>query len=115
MNFTMPKQANDEDFSRLWSEADAFIRSIEPEFIILQCGADSMKGDPITDLEYSQRSYQLATESLCRIADEFCDGRMIALGGGGSAGAATCGVGDDWRGAGAAAVALDIRCGIGGQ
>ena len=83
MNFPMPKQANDEDFSRLWSEAEAFIRSIEPEFIILQCGADSMKGDPITDLEYSQRSYQLATESLCRIADEFCDGRIIALGGGG--------------------------------
>ena len=83
MNFPMPKQANDEDFSRLWSEAEAFIRSIEPEFIILQCGADSMKGDPITDLEYSQQSYQLATESLCRIADEFCDGRMIALGGGG--------------------------------
>lgn len=83
MNFPMPKQANDEDFSRLWTEAEAFIRSIEPEFIILQCGADSMKGDPITDLEYSQQSYQLATESLCRIADEFCDGRIIALGGGG--------------------------------
>jgi len=42
-----------------------------------------MKGDPITHLEYSQKSYQLAAESLCRIADEFCDGRIIGLGGGG--------------------------------
>ena len=83
MNFPMPMQANDEDFSRLWSEAEAFIKSVEPEFIILQCGADSMKGDPITHLECSQKSYQLAAESLSRIADEFCDGRMIALGGGG--------------------------------
>ena len=79
----MPKQANDEDFSRLWSEAETFIKSIEPEFIILQCGADSMKGDPITHLEYSQQSYQLAAESLSRIADEICDGRLVALGGGG--------------------------------
>lgn len=83
MNFPMPKCATDDDFSRLWPEAEAFIKSIEPEFIILQCGADSMEGDPITDLEYSQQSYQLATESLCKIADEFCDGRIIALGGGG--------------------------------
>ena len=83
MNFPMPIQATDEDFSRLWSEAEVFIRSIEPEFIILQCGADAMKGDPITHLEYSQQSYQLAAESLCRTADEVCDGRMIALGGGG--------------------------------
>ena len=83
MNFPMPKQATDEDFARLWPEAEAFIKSTEPEFIILQCGADSMKGDPITHLQYSQQSYQLATESLCRIADEFCDGRIIALGGGG--------------------------------
>ena len=83
MNFPMPRQATDEDFSRLWSEAEVFMKSIKPEFIILQCGADSMKGDPITHLEYSQQSYQLAAESLCRIADEFCEGRLIALGGGG--------------------------------
>lgn len=83
MNFPMPMQATDEDFARLWNVAEQFIRSIQPDFIILQCGADSMKGDPITHLEYSESSYQLATQSLCRIADEFCDGRVLALGGGG--------------------------------
>lgn len=83
MNFPMPMQATDEDFASLWNVAELFIRSIEPEFIILQCGADSIKGDPITHLEYSEFSYQLATQSLCRIADEFCDGRILGLGGGG--------------------------------
>jgi len=83
LNFPMPKKAKDDDFIKLWSEAESFIRSIEPEFIILQCGADSMKGDPITHLEYSQQSYQHAAESLCKIADEFCEGRLVALGGGG--------------------------------
>jgi len=56
---------------------------VKPEFIIFQCGADSMQGDPITDLEYSTLSYQLAAERLCRIAYKYCEGRMIALGGGG--------------------------------
>ena len=83
MNLPLPMHAGDAEFSELWLKAEAFIRASNPEFIILQCGADSMKGDPITHLEFSQKSYQLATESLCQIADEFCDGRIIGLGGGG--------------------------------
>jgi len=83
MNFPMPMKATDIDFERLWAIAEVFIRSAEPDFIILQCGADSMRGDPITHLEYSQKSYQLAASSLVAIADEFCNGQMLALGGGG--------------------------------
>jgi acetoin utilization protein AcuC len=83
MNLPMPKQAGDEAFAEGWKQAEAFIRKIKPEFIIFQCGADSLKGDPITHLDYTTSSYQLAAESLCRLADEYCDGRLVALGGGG--------------------------------
>lgn len=83
MNVPMPMQADDSDFAASWKKAEDFIQEIKPEFIIFQCGADSMKDDPITHLEYSARSYQLAAESLSKLADEFCDGRLIALGGGG--------------------------------
>ncbi|NOQ89472.1 MAG: acetoin utilization protein AcuC [Gammaproteobacteria bacterium] len=83
MNVPMPKQADDEAFAKNWKKAETFIREIKPEFIIFQCGADSLKGDPITHLDYSTQSYQLAAESLSKLADEFCDGRLVALGGGG--------------------------------
>jgi acetoin utilization protein AcuC len=83
MNLPMPKQAGDEAFAEGWKQAEAFIRKIKPEFIIFQCGADSLKGDQITHLDYTTSSYQLAAESLCRLADEYCDGRLVALGGGG--------------------------------
>ncbi len=83
LNIPMPKFAKDEDFAAEWAKAEQFIRSIKPQFIILQCGADSMKGDPITHLEYTESSYRLASQSLCKIADEFCEGRIIGLGGGG--------------------------------
>lgn len=83
MNVPMQAMAGDDDFAKGWKKAEAFIREMEPEFIIFQCGADSLKGDPITHLDYSTQSYQLAAESLCQLADEFCDGRLVALGGGG--------------------------------
>ncbi len=83
MNIPMPKHAKDEDFFREWAIAEDFIRSMEPQFIILQCGADSLKGDPITHLEYTEKSYRHAAQSLCKIADEICDGRVLGLGGGG--------------------------------
>jgi len=83
MNFPMPKQAGDQMVDDLWRQAENFIRSIQPEFIIFHCGADSLKGDPITQLEYSEKSHQMVAERLVCLADEFCEGRMISLGGGG--------------------------------
>lgn len=83
LNIPMPMYANDEEFARCWKSAESFMRNFKPEFIILQCGADSMSGDPITHLEYSEKSYQLATQRLCQIADKYCSGKLIALGGGG--------------------------------
>jgi acetoin utilization protein AcuC len=83
MNVPMPKMAGDDAFAKGWKKAEVFIRKIKPEFIIFQCGADSLKGDPVTHLDYTTRSYQLAAESLCQLADEYCEGRLVALGGGG--------------------------------
>jgi acetoin utilization protein AcuC len=83
MNVPMPQMADDDAFAKGWKKAEVFIREIKPEFIIFQCGADSLNGDPITHLDYTTRSYQLAAKSLCQLADEFCDGRLVALGGGG--------------------------------
>lgn len=83
MNVPMAQMAGDDEFEAGWKKAEAFIREMKPEFIIFQCGADSMHGDPITHLDYTTRSYQLAAEGLARLADELCDGRLVALGGGG--------------------------------
>jgi len=82
-NYPLNQYTNDADFAKLWTDAEVFIDSIKPEFIIFQCGADSMKGDPITHLELTEKSYQLVTESLCSMANKYCNGRILALGGGG--------------------------------
>src|SRR5574340_322555 len=51
--------------------------------IPLPCGADSIRGDPITHLRYTPAAHAHAAARLCALADEFCDGRIVALGGGG--------------------------------
>ena len=60
------------------------VRACRPsEFILLQAGADSLDGDPITHLRYSAAAHAHAAARLCRLADEFCAGRLLATGGGG--------------------------------
>ena len=79
----MPPGANDNTFAELWPRAEAFVREAEPEFILVRCGADSIDGDPITHMAYSSNVHSHALDRICIIADEFCDGRVVAMGGGG--------------------------------
>jgi acetoin utilization protein AcuC len=83
LNIPMPMYADDELFFKIWEKAEAFILQARPEFILFQCGADSLKGDPITHLNYTQRAHAHAAVRLCRLADELCQGRLLAMGGGG--------------------------------
>lgn len=83
MNIPLPKQADDALFAKHWQAVEEFLQTIEPAFIVFQCGADSMAGDPMAHLALSEQSYRLAARSLCALADKSCNGRLIALGGGG--------------------------------
>jgi len=83
LNLPLLPEADDADFQRVWPQAEAHIRKSRPEIIIFQCGADSIANDPITHMRFSPAAHAHAAASLCGIADEFCQGRLIALGGGG--------------------------------
>ena len=83
LNIPLPVGANDGHFQRAWTEIQDHLESYQPEFIILQCGADSLAGDPITQLELSEKSHHMAAKSLSLIAEKCCQGKLVALGGGG--------------------------------
>lgn len=83
INFPMPYGANDHLFLQKWSLVKEFVSAQKPEFIILQCGADSIAGDPLTGLEYSPAVFRQASADLAQIADTYASGRLLALGGGG--------------------------------
>jgi acetoin utilization protein AcuC len=83
MNVPMPPGANDALFREFWPAAEAFIDRARPEFILLQCGADSLAGDPITQMQYSEATHAYVAQRLQAVAEKHCEGRLLAMGGGG--------------------------------
>ena len=83
LNLPLPPGAGDQQFLAAWERLESHIDDAAPEFVILQCGADPLAGDPLTHLEYTAAAHRHAATRLCALADRHCDGRLIALGGGG--------------------------------
>lgn len=83
LNIPMHAGAGDAEFFRQWERAEQFLEAGKPEFIVLQCGADSLGGDPLAHLAYTEAAHGHAATRLCAIADRYAHGRVLALGGGG--------------------------------
>lgn len=83
LNVPLPPGADDAAFFEAWDRAEAFLRERRPEFILFQCGADSLQGDPITHLGLTEEAHAHAARRLCSLADELGHGRVLAMGGGG--------------------------------
>ena len=83
LNIPLPPGAVDEDFYSAWERVERYLEAAQPEFILLQCGADSIEGDPITHMCWSAAAHAHAATSLCRLAERHCAGRIIGVGGGG--------------------------------
>ena len=83
LNLPLPPGASDTQYRAAWSRVEDYLQDNEPEFILFQCGADSLEGDPITHLCLSENAHAHAAARLCAIADELGHGRVVGMGGGG--------------------------------
>ncbi len=83
LNIPMQPGAGDAEFIAEWERVAEFLRAHRPEFIIFQCGADSLAGDPLAHLKYSPVAHAHAARSLCQLANETAEGRIMGFGGGG--------------------------------
>lgn len=83
LNIPLMPGAGDEEFMEAWGKVEEFIDKFNPEFILLQAGADGLAGDPLTGLTYSEKVHLHAAYRLHKIAEEKCNGRLLVLGGGG--------------------------------
>jgi len=84
VNVPLLPDSSDRSFLYAFNElVPPLIRAFEPEFILFQCGGDSHKGDPLTGLSLTTRSYHAASKMLHELAHELSEGRIVAFGGGG--------------------------------
>jgi acetoin utilization protein AcuC len=59
------------------------VRAWRPDAIVAQCGVDHHHADPLSHLLTTMSLYPDLWDRLVSLADEVCDGRLVALGGGG--------------------------------
>ncbi len=83
LNLPLPPGAGEEEFEVAWGEALAHLSRLQTDFLILQCGADSLGGDPLAHLQLTPACHARAARDLARLADSQGHGRLLALGGGG--------------------------------
>ena len=83
LNIPLPPGADDTAFMAAWNEVEGYLDAARPELILLQCGADSLGGDPITHLRLTEAAHAHAARRLTVLADRHAGGRLLAMGGGG--------------------------------
>lgn len=59
------------------------LRYFKPDLIVLQAGADMHRFDPLADLSLSIQGMHKSYQRISELADELCQGRLVATGGGG--------------------------------
>ncbi|MDT4991487.1 MAG: acetoin utilization protein AcuC [Actinoplanes sp.] len=86
VNVALPPCTDDAGWLRAFHAiVPSVVRAYAPEVIFTQCGADAHQLDPLADLRLSVDGQRAAYIALRELADELCDGRWIATGGGGYA------------------------------
>jgi acetoin utilization protein AcuC len=83
LNLPLLPRSSDEEFLLMWDKVEQFLDGWKPQFVLMQCGADGLAGDPLAHLHYTPAAHRRAARSLCRIAEEHAEGRIVAVGGGG--------------------------------
>jgi acetoin utilization protein AcuC len=83
LNLPMPPGADDAVFRTEWPRVLAHLEKFEPEFILLQAGADSIEGDPITHMRFTADTHRRAARDLVELAESLGHGRVLGTGGGG--------------------------------
>jgi acetoin utilization protein AcuC len=85
-SFNIPLDAFTEDESFLQAYETAFREIVEffkPDVILTQNGADAHYYDPLTHLSSTMKIYHEIPKIAHELAHQYCDGRWIAVGGGG--------------------------------
>ena len=59
------------------------IAAFRPQLLISQCGADTHREDPLADLALTVDGQRASYIAMRELADRYCEGRWLAVGGGG--------------------------------
>ncbi len=83
-NIPLPQRSPDRAFLDAFDEiVPALFRWFRPEIVVAQLGADAHYADPLTSLNLTLDGYVGLVQRIANLSREHCNGRILALGGGG--------------------------------
>jgi acetoin utilization protein AcuC len=86
INVALPAGTDDAGWLRAFhAVVPPVLRAFRPQLLLSQCGADTHRLDPLANLRLTVDGQRAAYLMLRELADELCDGRWVATGGGGYA------------------------------
>ena len=84
VNISLPPGTGDAAWLRaLHAVVHPVVTAFKPQFLVTQHGCDSHFEDPLAHMVLTVDAQKVAHESLHQLAHDVCDGRWVALGGGG--------------------------------
>ncbi|MEE1651863.1 acetoin utilization protein AcuC [Brachybacterium sp. J144] len=86
INVPLPPRTTADGWLRaIRATVPALVRAVRPTVLVTQHGADTHRADPLADFSVTLEAHREAMLIVRELADEVCDGRWLALGGGGYA------------------------------
>ncbi|GAA2187668.1 acetoin utilization protein AcuC [Micromonospora lupini] len=86
VNMPLPPGVDDTGWQRAFHAiVPSVLRAFRPQVLVSQCGADGHRLDPLADLNLTVDGQRATYLALRALADELCEGRWVATGGGGYA------------------------------
>ncbi len=84
VNVALPNGTDDSGWLRAFhAVVPGVLRAFAPQVLVTQCGCDAHHEDPLADLALTIDGQRASYRAVHELAHELCDGRWIALGGGG--------------------------------
>ncbi len=83
LNFPLPRYATDAEYFPVLEIALAELEAYRPQAIILQYGVDGHFSDRMVGLKLSTYVYERVVKEIHALAHRLCEGRLLAVGGGG--------------------------------
>jgi acetoin utilization protein AcuC len=86
VNVALPPGTDDAGWLRVFhAVVPPLLRAFRPQLLVTQCGVDTHRRDPLANLQLTVDGQRAAYLALRGLADELCEGRWVATGGGGYA------------------------------
>lgn len=75
MEFGVSRQAFIDKFR---GTVEAFAAKIKPQLIMVSAGFDAHREDPVGSLGLETEDFEPLTDIVCRLADEYCQGKLVS-------------------------------------